>query len=55
MCTFWRFLLRKNLPRDSLSSVTFAAFGLGDSGKPAMHSRPGHWQTIDRQRKCWRQ
>ena len=58
MRTFWRFLLRKNLPPDSLSSVTFAAFGLGDSGKPAIHSRPTNvrlWQTIDRQRKCWRQ
>ena len=27
MRTFWRFLLRKNLPPDSLSSVTFAALG----------------------------
>ena len=33
MRAFWRFLLRKNLPADSLSGVSFAAFGLGDSGK----------------------
>ncbi|CAL5225422.1 g8237 [Coccomyxa viridis] len=32
MRAFWRFLLRKNLPADSLSGVSFAAFGLGDSG-----------------------
>lgn len=34
MRAFWRFLLRKNLPADSLSGLSFAAFGLGDSGKP---------------------
>ncbi|WFD07805.1 NAPDH-dependent diflavin reductase [Malassezia vespertilionis] len=28
---FWRFLLRKNLPVDILSDVTFTTFGLGDS------------------------
>ncbi|PWZ03531.1 hypothetical protein BCV70DRAFT_154840 [Testicularia cyperi] len=28
---FWNLLLRKNLPRDILSDVSFAAFGLGDS------------------------
>ena len=33
MRAFWRFLLRKNLPATSLSGVSFAAFGLGDSGE----------------------
>ena len=28
----WRFLLRKSLPPDSLSSLSAAVFGLGDSG-----------------------
>ena len=28
---FWRFLLRKSLPADSLSRLAFACFGLGDS------------------------
>lgn len=28
---FWRFLLRKSLPSDSLSRLAFACFGLGDS------------------------
>lgn len=28
---FWRFLLRKGLPNDILSDLTFATFGLGDS------------------------
>ena len=37
MRAFWRFLLRKNLPADSLSSVSFAAFGLGDSGNMPLH------------------
>ncbi len=37
MRSFWRFLLRKNLPADSLSGVSFAAFGLGDSGKRLLH------------------
>lgn len=32
MKTFWKFLLRRNLPLDSLSRVAFAVFGLGDSG-----------------------
>ncbi|ORZ00667.1 hypothetical protein BCR43DRAFT_452752 [Syncephalastrum racemosum] len=31
MKSFWRFLLRKNLPRDSLNGVDCAVFGLGDS------------------------
>lgn len=31
MKSFWRFLLRKDLPKDSLSSVSFSVFGLGDS------------------------
>ena len=57
MRAFWRFLLRKNLPPDSLSSVSFAAFGLGDSGKHAIHFRPSivcPWHIIDRQRESWR-
>lgn len=28
---FWRFLLRKALPKDALSALRFAVFGLGDS------------------------
>jgi len=28
---FWRFLLRKTLPRDSLKMVRFTVLGLGDS------------------------
>ena len=31
MKPFWKFLLRKALPRDSLTGVRFAVFGLGDS------------------------
>eukprot|EP00958_Prasinococcus_capsulatus_P017729 scaffold2022_cov387-Prasinococcus_capsulatus_cf.AAC.1 len=31
---FWRFLLRKSLPRDSLSRTRIAVFGLGDSSYP---------------------
>lgn len=31
MRKFWRFLLRKNLPADSLASLQYALFGLGDS------------------------
>jgi len=30
----WKFLLRKNLPADSLSSQRFGVLGLGDSGYP---------------------
>ena len=30
----WRFLLRKGLPPDSLAGVSYAVFGLGDSGYP---------------------
>lgn len=29
---FWRFLLRRNLPRNSLENVKIALCGLGDSG-----------------------
>ena len=29
--SFWRFLLRRSLPADSLRSLAFACFGLGDS------------------------
>ncbi|KAL0040841.1 hypothetical protein WJX79_006949 [Trebouxia sp. C0005] len=32
MKAFWKFLLRKALPADSLKGVTVAVFGLGDSG-----------------------
>ncbi|CAM9734224.1 unnamed protein product, partial [Ectocarpus fasciculatus] len=32
MSTFWRFLLRRGLPKDCLASMRFAIFGLGDSG-----------------------
>ncbi len=32
MKAFWKFLLRKALPADSLRGVTVAVFGLGDSG-----------------------
>ena len=28
--SFWRFLLRRSLPADSLRSLAFACFGLGD-------------------------
>eukprot|EP00798_Chlamydomonas_sp_ICE-L_P025328 gene25328-10984_t len=35
----WRFLLRKNLPPDSLSSMSYAVFGLGDSGYPQYNPR----------------
>lgn len=31
MKSFWKFLLRKNLPTDSLSRIHFAVLGLGDS------------------------
>lgn len=31
MQNFWRFLMRKSLPSDSLSNTRFAVFGLGDS------------------------
>jgi sulfite reductase alpha subunit-like flavoprotein len=31
MIRFWRFMLRKDLPRDSLGKLRFAVFGFGDS------------------------
>lgn len=31
MKTFWKFLLRKNLPPDSLNALNYAVLGLGDS------------------------
>lgn len=31
MKTFWKFMLRKSLPNDSLSKLCFAVAGLGDS------------------------
>ena len=33
MKTFWKFLLRKSLPADSLNTIEAAVFGLGDSGE----------------------
>ena len=35
MKRFWRFLLRKNLPVNSLAGMHTAVFGLGDSGDAA--------------------
>ena len=32
MKRFWRFLLRKSLPANSLAGMQTAVFGLGDSG-----------------------
>lgn len=32
MRKFWKLLLRKNLPPNVLSGVSYAVFGLGDSG-----------------------
>ncbi|CAH3041690.1 unnamed protein product [Porites lobata] len=34
MKKFWRFMLRRNLPSNSLSGVSFAVLGLGDSSYP---------------------
>jgi len=34
MKQFWRFLLRKDLPPNSLNNLSVAVFGLGDSGYP---------------------
>ncbi|PNH06235.1 NADPH-dependent diflavin oxidoreductase 1, partial [Tetrabaena socialis] len=34
MRRFWRFLLRRSLPPDSLAATAFAVFGLGDSSYP---------------------
>ena len=34
MRQFWRFLLQKGLPEDSLASVRFSVMGLGDSSYP---------------------
>ena len=31
MRRFWRFLLRKSLAADSLASMRYAVFGMGDS------------------------
>ena len=38
-CRFWRFMLRKGLAADSLDSLRFAVFGLGDSGYPKYNVR----------------
>ena len=34
MRNFWRFLLRRSLPADSLKHTRVAVFGLGDSSYP---------------------
>lgn len=34
MRAFWRFLLQKRLPKDSLAATRFSVFGLGDSSYP---------------------
>lgn len=34
MKLFWKFILQKKLPADSLKNVEFAVFGLGDSSYP---------------------
>ena len=39
--SFWKFLLRKSLPPDSLSGLQYAVFGLGDSGYPKYNVREG--------------
>lgn len=41
MKTFWKFLLRKSLPADSLKALHVAVFGLGDSGELCMLSTLG--------------
>lgn len=38
MKAFWRLLLRKDLPSDSLSRLRCAVFGLGDSGYPLFNA-----------------
>ena len=38
MRTFWRFLLRKALPKDVLNGMNFAVFGLGDSSYDKFNS-----------------
>ena len=38
MKQFWRFLLRRSLPRGVLSGVKFAVFGLGDSSYPKFNA-----------------
>ena len=34
MKNFWKFILRKDLPLESLSKLRFAVLGLGDSSYP---------------------
>ena len=34
MRNFWRFLLRRSLPSNSLQNMKYAVFGLGDSSYP---------------------
>jgi len=38
MRSFYRFLLRRDLPSDSLSALSFAVFGLGDSSYPLFNA-----------------
>jgi sulfite reductase alpha subunit-like flavoprotein len=38
MRRFWRFLLRKDLPSDSLRGLRFTVFGLGDSSYPIFNA-----------------
>lgn len=41
MKRFWRFLLRKSLPPDSLGGITYSVCGLGDSGYPLYNVSSG--------------
>lgn len=47
MKQFWKFLLRKSLPRDSLSAVRFSVLGLGDSSYRKSASRLYQWTVLD--------
>jgi sulfite reductase alpha subunit-like flavoprotein len=38
---FWRFLMRRSLPPDSLCNTRFAVFGLGDSS----YAKYGHYRA----------
>jgi sulfite reductase alpha subunit-like flavoprotein len=49
MRAFWRFLLRKDLPSNSLTSMQFTVFGLGDSSYPLFNAaaRRLHQRLLD--------
>ncbi|GAB5360140.1 hypothetical protein AAMO2058_000601900 [Amorphochlora amoebiformis] len=49
MRNFWRFLRRKNLPKDSLKLLKFTVFGLGDSSYPVYNAvaRRLHQRLLD--------